>query len=177
MQDKTTQIPNKPFQKCLKEQTMQNLITVITVTAALLAASAVPAVDEHHPDQKPAAAPTTQSPSKDPEQAMKQLKENTDKLRAQVNKIAKTKDPAERQKLVQEHMQMLRAGMTTAGSMMGGVGAGPGGSMGMGMTGGGMMGGGMVTSTFHGIMNGARNLMVSNYSDGSGGYPFSIQVK
>ena len=43
--------------------------------------------------------------------------------------------------------------------------------------GGGMMGGGMMTATFHGITNGARNIMVSTYSDGSGGYPFSIQVK
>ena len=50
--------------------------------------------------------------------------------------------------------------------------SGTGGGMG-----GGMMGGGMMTATFHGIMNGARNLMVSNYSDGSGGYPFSIQMK
>ena len=31
--------------------------------------------------------------------------------------------------------------------------------------------------TFHGIMNGAKNIMVSNYSDGSGGYPFTMQVK
>ena len=52
-----------------------------------------------------------------------------------------------------------------------------GGVMTMGGTGGGMMGGGLVPSTFHGIMNGAKNIMVSNYSDGSGGYPFSIQVK
>ena len=43
--------------------------------------------------------------------------------------------------------------------------------------GGGMMGGGMMTQTFHGITNGARNIMVSTYTDGSGGYPFSIQVK
>ena len=50
--------------------------------------------------------------------------------------------------------------------------SGAGGGMG-----GGMMGGGMMPATFHGIMNGAKNLMVSNYSDGSGGYPFSIQVK
>jgi hypothetical protein len=50
-------------------------------------------------------------------------------------------------------------------------------TMGGGMMGGGMMGGGMVTSSFHGIMNEARNIMVSTYSDGSGGYPFSIQVK
>ena len=56
---------------------------------------------------------------------------------------------------------------------MGGTG---GGIMGGGM-GGGMMGGGLVTSTFHGIMNGAKNLMVSTYTDGTGGYPFSIQVK
>ncbi len=46
-----------------------------------------------------------------------------------------------------------------------------------GMMGGGMMGGGLVTSTFHGIMNGAKNLMVSTYTDGTGGYPFSIHVK
>jgi len=50
--------------------------------------------------------------------------------------------------------------------------SGAGGGMG-----GGMMGGGMMTATFHGIMNGAKNLMVSNYSDGSGGYPLSLQVK
>jgi hypothetical protein len=50
--------------------------------------------------------------------------------------------------------------------------SGTGGGMG-----GGMMGGGMMTATFHGITNGARNIMVSTYSDGSGGYPFSIQVK
>ena len=51
------------------------------------------------------------------------------------------------------------------------------GGTGGGMMGGGMMGGGLVTSTFHGIMNGAKNLMVSAYTDGTGGYPFSIQVK
>ena len=54
---------------------------------------------------------------------------------------------------------------------------GTGGGMGGGMMGGGMMGGGLVTSTFHGITNGAKNLMVSTYTDGTGGYPFSIQVK
>jgi len=44
--------------------------------------------------------------------------------------------------------------------------------------GGGMMGGGMMTQTFHGIMNEAKNMMVSAYTtDGSSGYPFSIQVK
>ena len=61
--------------------------------------------------------------------------------------------------------QMNGEVMTMGGGMMGGG------------TGGGMMGGGLVTSTFHGITNGAKNLMVSTYTDGTGGYPFSIQVK
>lgn len=64
--------------------------------------------------------------------------------------------------------------------MSGGVmtmGGSGGGMMGGGMMGGGMMGGGVVPSTFHGITNGAKNLMVSTYTDGTGGYPFSIQVK
>ena len=43
--------------------------------------------------------------------------------------------------------------------------------------GGGMMGGGMMTQAFHGIMNETKNMMVSTYTDGTGGYPFSIQVK
>jgi len=64
---------------------------------------------------------------------------------------------------------MMNGGVMT----MGGTG---GGMMGGG-TGGGMMGGGLVTSSFHGIMNGAKNLLVSTYTDGTGGYPFSIQVK
>jgi hypothetical protein len=58
----------------------------------------------------------------------------------------------------------MNGGVMTMGGTGGGVG-------------GGMMGGGLVTSSFHGIMNGARNIMVLTYSDESGGYPFSIQVK
>ncbi len=65
--------------------------------------------------------------------------------------------------------------MSSGGDVtMGGAG---GGMMGGGSMGGGMMGGGMVTTTFHGIVNGAKDIMVSTYSDGSGGYPLSIQVK
>jgi len=73
----------------------------------------------------------------------------------------------------QTTFQMSGGVMTMGGT---GGGTGSGGMMGGG-TGGGMMGGGLVTTTFHGIMNGAKNIMVSNYSDGSGGYPFTIQVK
>jgi len=69
---------------------------------------------------------------------------------------------------------MMNGGWMVTSGTGGGTG---GGMMGGGMMGGGMMGGGWVPSTFHGITNGARNIMVSTYSDGSGGYPFSIQVK
>jgi len=58
-----------------------------------------------------------------------------------------------------------------------GTGGGTGGDhMGEHMD-GGMMGGGVLTQTFHGIMNDSKNMMVSVYTDCSGGYPFSIQVK
>jgi hypothetical protein len=35
----------------------------------------------------------------------------------------------------------------------------------------------VAVSTFHGIMNDARNVMVSGYTDANGGFPFAIQVK
>jgi len=88
------------------------------------------------------------------------------------------------------HSVVDASGNATLSSMMGSAGpvSAPqmtftmnGGEMTMsgsgGGMGGGMMGGGMMTSTFHGITNGAKNIMVSNYSDGSGGYPFTMQVK
>jgi hypothetical protein len=67
--------------------------------------------------------------------------------------------------------------MTMAMNSATGVMTVPGAGGGGGGMGGGMMGGGMMTATFHGIMNEAKNMMVSAYTDGSGGYPFSIQVK
>lgn len=42
--------------------------------------------------------------------------------------------------------------------------------------GGGMMGS-MMAQTFHGTMNTSKGLMVSTYSDGTGGYRFAIQMK
>ena len=69
---------------------------------------------------------------------------------------------------------VMNGGVMTMSGTGGGTG---GGMMSGGMMSGGMMGGGLVTSTFHGTMNGTRNFMVSSYSDGNGGYPFSIQVK
>lgn len=111
--------------------------TLVVVTAALMLVGPIAlAVEEHHPDQKPAAAAPAPTPPRDTEQAVQQMKQNTDKLRAQMDKILKTRDAAERQKLMQEHMQTLREGMVATAGAMGG---GPGGGMGMGMMGGGMM--------------------------------------
>lgn len=48
--------------------------------------------------------------------------------------------------------------------------------MGGGMWGGGMMGP-MMGQTYHGTMSSSKGMMVSTYSDGTGGYRFSIQMK
>ena len=95
---------------------------VVTLLGVALTAPVAFSDDAHHPDQQatPAAGAAPQPPAKDPEKVIKQMKDNTDKLRTQVDNIAKTRDPAERQKLMQEHMQTLRTSMTTAGGMMGG---------------------------------------------------------
>ncbi len=105
----------------------------------LLTVPAVWAVDAHHPDPDtgPAAA-APPAPARDTEQALRQMKQNTDKLRAQMDKILKTRDPAERRKLMQEHMLTLRASLKTVAGAMGG-GRGSGGIMGSGMMGGDMM--------------------------------------
>lgn len=112
---------------------MKNSMLVVVMTALMLAGPIALAVEEHHPNQKPTA--TTPAAPKDVEKAVQQMGDNVSTMRAQMDKILKTKDPAERQKLVQEHMQTLRASMATAAGAMGG---GPGG----GMMGPGMMGGG-----------------------------------
>jgi len=91
------------------------------------------------------------------------------------------------------HSFVDAGGKNTFSQMMGSTGAIPPAQMTMAMNGatgvmtvpgagggmgGGMMGGGMMTSTFHGIMNEGKNMMVSAYTTGgSGGYPFSIQMK
>ncbi len=116
---------------------MKNLITVITVTAALLAASAVPAVEEHHPDQKPAAsAPATPKDAKSKEamtpvakdggMPMGMMQENMLKMHEQMHKIMQAKDPKQRDKLMQEHRQMMQEHMKTMGGRMSGGMMGPG---------------------------------------------------
>lgn len=117
---------------------MKKSAFIAAAVVMALSAPAVLAVDEHHTDQKPAAA-TVPAPGKAGEPPVQQMKENVDKLRTQVEKISKAKDPAERQKLMQEHMQSLRAGMAMASGGMGMGGAKGADGMGPGQMGGGMM--------------------------------------
>jgi len=115
-----------------------------TLMLSALAMQPVLAVDAHHPDQKAgAAAPTA-------DQTIQKMQANTKRMQSQLEQMAKSKDPAQRQKLLQEHMQTMQENMMAGKSMMGGMMDCPmmkdgmmGGGMGMGMMGGK---GGMGTS-------------------------------
>lgn len=109
----------------------------IAISALVLAlGSAYPAFAEeaHHPEQ--VAAKPVQAP--DAEKSVQKLKENARKLQAQTDKITKTRDPKERQKLLAEHMQTLQESMMTAKGMQAGGMNCP--MMGGDQGGGGMMG-------------------------------------
>ena len=57
-----------------------------------------------------------------------QMQTRMQEMHALMERIQNTTDPAERQRLMAEHMQAMRAGMTTMGRMMGGGTAGAQGS-------------------------------------------------
>jgi hypothetical protein len=116
------------------------LFAIFTATAFSLPALAV---EEHHePGKQPAgkqAAPAKPAPvtkgakapaAKDSGMPMGMMQDRMLKMHEQMHKIMLAKDPKERDKLMQEHMQMMQEQM----KMMGGM-------MGNGMMGPGMMGG------------------------------------
>ena len=113
----------------------------VVSAAWLLAMPVAWAADEQRVDQSagPAAAAPSASP-KDVAQALQQMKQNADKSRTQMDKILKTKDPAERRRLLQEHAQTLRASLATTMAALGGM-HGSGATAGGGMMDHGMMGG------------------------------------
>jgi hypothetical protein len=104
------------------------------LASGLLALPPALAVDAHHPDQKTGTA----APAAD--QTIRNMQANTRKMQAQLEKIAQSKDPGERQMLMQEHMKTMQENVTMGKSMMG-MDC-PMMSGGMGMGGMGMMGGG-----------------------------------
>ena len=115
---------------------MKRHVLFATLMLSALAMQPVLANDAHHPDQKAGAA----APAAD--QTIQKMEANTKRMQSQLEQMAKSKDPAQRQKLLQEHMQTMQENMMAARSMMGGMMDCP---MMSGMMGGkgGMMGQGM----------------------------------
>ncbi|MEW5888190.1 MAG: Spy/CpxP family protein refolding chaperone [Pseudomonadota bacterium] len=104
---------------------MQKKLISTMLGLALAATYPAYAVEEHHPDR----AATTP-----------RLLDNAKKLQSQASRIAKAKTPAERERLLQEHLRTMQEGMMLTRNMMAAPQGGPqaGGMMG-GMSGGGMM--------------------------------------
>lgn len=106
---------------------MKNLF-ILTTVASLLVAPIAFADDSHHPEKaqeskaaatkaaKAAPVKATQS-----DQSMMAMHGQMQKMRDHMAKIQATTDPAERQKLVQEHMQMMSEGMKMMNGMGGGM--------------------------------------------------------
>src|SRR3989338_2433009 len=101
--------------------------------------------DAHHPEQggTPASAPDKAMSSSVADAQMAKAQERMKQAQALMARLRESKDPAERKRLMQEHMQAMRDTM----GMMRGMRMGMmGGGQGMGMMGGGqgmgMMGGG-----------------------------------
>ena len=114
---------------------------------SILAMQPVLAVDAHHPDQKAgAAAPAA-------EQTIQKMQANTKLMQNQLEQMAKSKDPKQRQKLMQEYMQTTRENMMAGRGMMGDM-------MGCPMMEDGMMGGGMGMMGGKGGMAGQDNMMM-----------------
>jgi len=115
---------------------MKRSILFAVLTVAGLAAPAAAAQDT-----KPAAAKPAMS--MDMDKHMSQMQEKMKTMQGQMDKIRKTTDPKERQKLMQEHMQAMQENMKTMRGM--------GGPM---MTGGGEHGGMMMGGKKDGMMEG-----------------------
>jgi type I site-specific restriction endonuclease len=92
--------------------------TVVLVSALTAFTPAAFAVEEHH--QKEGAAQTTTPSEKDVGKTTQRMQENIKKMEQQMDRIRKTKDPAEREGLLQEHMQTMRENMMMGKGMMGG---------------------------------------------------------
>lgn len=131
---------------------MNKLYLAVIALSATLSVPAL-AVDAHHPDQ-PKSQPATAAPVAPPsvDKSVRTMKENTRKMQTQLDKIGRAKNPQERQKLLQEHMQTMRENMMLGKGMMGDM-------MGCPMMEGGMMGDGMMMGGGMGMMGGGMGMM------------------
>jgi len=125
---------------------MKHHALIASLMVSTLAMQPVLADEAHHPDQKAAAA----APAAD--QTIQKMQANTKRMQSQLEQMVKSKDPAQRQKLMQEHMQTMQENMMAGKSMMGGM-------MDCPMMKDGMMGGGM------GMMGGKGGMGASGGDD------------
>jgi hypothetical protein len=102
------------------------LIATLMLTATAM--QPVLAEDAHHPDQKTGAAAASA------DQTIQKMQSNTRRMQSQLEQMARSKDPLQRQKLLQVHMQTMQENMMAGKGMMGG------GMMDCPMMKGGMMG-------------------------------------
>ena len=132
-------------------------IAMTAIAAALAFSAPVFADDAHHPEKAADAksAPAPLAPQ------VKKMQDNVKKMPAQLDRIAKARTDAERQKAMVEHMQTMQENMGMARGMQAGMmmdcpmmEGGMMGKGGMGMMGkGGMMGGGGM-----GMMGGGQGM-------------------
>ncbi|CAB3724443.1 hypothetical protein LMG22037_05050 [Paraburkholderia phenoliruptrix] len=107
---------------------MKTRVALFVATAALLAASSVSANDAHHPDSaaqntpSPAVATagaTQSAPTPEAARRFDDMHQQMQKMLAQMDKIRQTKDPVERKRLLDEHMQTMQDTMQAMHSMGG----------------------------------------------------------
>lgn len=131
------------------------IFSVLSLTSAVAACQqAAPVSDQAAKTQAAATAPIQQA-TPDPAEFDKQMalvQENVTKMQEQMDRLERTHDPRERQRLLQQHWETMRSAMATMHAMSGGAmgccagapagGPGKGGhGMGGAMMGGPMMGG------------------------------------
>jgi len=119
---------------------MKRSILTAAVAAMVLAIQPTVAQTSKPGDQAAQAQPPTLNPAEFDKQ-LGQVQEHMKLMQAQMDRIAKTQDPQERQRLLQEHWTSMQGAMSTMHGMWGHGGAGCC-SGGAGMMGPGMMMGG-----------------------------------
>ncbi len=149
---------------------MNKLRLCAAVIAVAMPAFTVTAEEAHHPGKVGVAPAAASNPDGDMSQDTEQLQEYLKKMQAQMQSIHETKPPKQRQKLLQEHMQSMRAAMKMMrainGSMMRDEASRMGG---MGMMMDGMMGGGMMDMMMGGMGGrGGMSMMDMMGKDGMG---------
>lgn len=111
----------------------RRLLSTLLLTCSVAMPAVTQADDAHHPDKaKPPAVGQSKAPA---EQTVRKMQGNVKKMQAQLDQLGKTRNEAEFQKLLGEHMRTMQENMMLSRGMSGMDCA--------------MMGGGM-----HGMMGG-----------------------